>query len=114
MVKLTEVEDEHFAQEKPMATKNNVLLATDDEDEDYTDTGEQPLLKPVALSMSFCSIPTTHYHHASRSLIQGHPGPLPEDDSSAGIIANMHFHTDKSTKKHYLTIQSNPRIRNLC
>nr|CAE47910.1 mitochondrial import receptor subunit tom22 homologue, putative [Aspergillus fumigatus] len=38
MVKLTEVEDEHFAQEKPMATKNNVLLATDDEDEDYTDT----------------------------------------------------------------------------
>jgi hypothetical protein len=58
MVKLTEVEDEHFAQEKPMATKNNVLLATDDEDEDYTDTGEQPLLEPVALSMSFCSIPT--------------------------------------------------------
>ncbi|GFF43966.1 mitochondrial import receptor subunit tom-22 [Aspergillus udagawae] len=38
MVKLTEVEDEHFAQEKPTATKNNVLLATDDEDEDYTDT----------------------------------------------------------------------------
>lgn len=51
MVKLTEVEDEHFAQEKPIATKNNVLLATDDEDEDYTDTGEQPLLKPVALSL---------------------------------------------------------------
>lgn len=38
MVKLTEVEDEHF-QEKPAPSKDNVLLATDDEDEDYTDTG---------------------------------------------------------------------------
>ncbi|KAL2865428.1 mitochondrial import receptor subunit TOM22 [Aspergillus lucknowensis] len=36
MVKLTEVEDEHFAQEKPQASKNDVLLASDDED--YTDT----------------------------------------------------------------------------
>lgn len=39
MVKLTEVEDEHFAHEKPAPTKDNILLATDDEDEDYTDTG---------------------------------------------------------------------------
>jgi import receptor subunit TOM22 len=40
MVKLTEVEDEHFTQEKPQPTKNNVLLASDDEEEDdYTDTG---------------------------------------------------------------------------
>lgn len=38
MVKLTEVEDEHFAQEKPQTSKNNVLLDSDDE-EDYTDTG---------------------------------------------------------------------------
>ncbi|KAB8231508.1 mitochondrial import receptor protein [Aspergillus alliaceus] len=38
MVQLTEVEDEHYAQEKPQVTKNNVLLASDDEDEDYTDT----------------------------------------------------------------------------
>ncbi|GES59102.1 mitochondrial import receptor subunit tom22 [Aspergillus terreus] len=39
MVKLTEVEDEHFTQEKPQPTKNNVLLASDDEEEDdYTDT----------------------------------------------------------------------------
>ncbi|KAK1143986.1 hypothetical protein N8T08_005895 [Aspergillus melleus] len=37
MVKLTEVEDEHFAQEKPQTSKNNVLLDSDDE-EDYTDT----------------------------------------------------------------------------
>ncbi|THC92995.1 hypothetical protein EYZ11_007529 [Aspergillus tanneri] len=37
MVKLTEVEDEHFAQEKPQSSKHNVLLAEDDED-DYTDT----------------------------------------------------------------------------
>lgn len=39
MVKLTEVEDEHFKHEKQAPTKDNVLLATDDEDEDYTDTG---------------------------------------------------------------------------
>lgn len=38
MVKLTEVEDEHF-KEKPVPTKDNSLLASDDEDEDYTDTG---------------------------------------------------------------------------
>ncbi|KAL4945876.1 hypothetical protein BDV06DRAFT_183972 [Aspergillus oleicola] len=38
MVKLTEVEDEHFAQEKPQPSKHNVLLADDDEDEDFTDT----------------------------------------------------------------------------
>lgn len=40
MVKLTEVEDEHF-KEKPTSAKDNVLLASDDED-DYTDTGTQP------------------------------------------------------------------------
>jgi len=39
MVRLTEVEDEHFSQEKPQASKDNVLLATDDEEEDFTDTG---------------------------------------------------------------------------
>lgn len=39
MVQLQEVEDEHYAQEKPQVTKNNVLLASDDEDDDYTDTG---------------------------------------------------------------------------
>ncbi|PWY73179.1 mitochondrial import translocase, subunit Tom22 [Aspergillus sclerotioniger CBS 115572] len=39
MVKLTEVEDEHFSQEKPQPSKHNVLLTSDDEDEDdYTDT----------------------------------------------------------------------------
>ncbi|KAJ5677039.1 Mitochondrial import receptor subunit tom22 [Penicillium maclennaniae] len=37
MVKLTEVEDEHFS-EKPTATKNDALLVSDDEDEDYSDT----------------------------------------------------------------------------
>jgi hypothetical protein len=37
MVKLTEVEDEHFA-EKPATTKDDALLANDDDD-DYTDTG---------------------------------------------------------------------------
>ncbi|KAB8271415.1 mitochondrial outer membrane translocase complex, subunit Tom22 [Aspergillus minisclerotigenes] len=38
MVQLQEVEDEHYAQEKPQVTKDNVLLASDDEDDDYTDT----------------------------------------------------------------------------
>jgi hypothetical protein len=37
MVKLTEVEDEHFS-EKPATTKDDALLANDDDD-DYTDTG---------------------------------------------------------------------------
>lgn len=39
MVKLQEVEDEHFTHEKPTTSKNDTLLATDDEDEDYSDTG---------------------------------------------------------------------------
>jgi import receptor subunit TOM22 len=37
MVKLTEVEDEHFS-EKPSTTKDDALLVSDD-DEDYSDTG---------------------------------------------------------------------------
>ncbi|KAJ5091620.1 mitochondrial import translocase subunit Tom22 [Penicillium alfredii] len=37
MVKLTEVEDEHFNQQKPAPSKNDALLVSDDE-EDYTDT----------------------------------------------------------------------------
>ncbi|KAJ9202444.1 hypothetical protein DTO164E3_1033 [Paecilomyces variotii] len=37
MVKLTEVEDEHF-KEKPAPSKNDVLLASDDEEDDFTDT----------------------------------------------------------------------------
>lgn len=38
MVKLTEVEDEHFT-DKPVPSKNDALLVSDDE-EDYTDTGK--------------------------------------------------------------------------
>lgn len=38
MVKLTEVEDEHFT-DKPIPTKGDALLVSDDE-EDYTDTGK--------------------------------------------------------------------------
>jgi len=37
MVKLTEVEDEHFTNEKPVPTKDDILLAGEDDDE-YTDT----------------------------------------------------------------------------
>ena len=39
MVKLTEVEDEHFTTEKPTPAKNDTLLASEDEDDDFTDTG---------------------------------------------------------------------------
>jgi import receptor subunit TOM22 len=38
MVKLTEVEDEHFS-EKPTATKNDALLVGSDDEDDYSDTG---------------------------------------------------------------------------
>jgi len=55
MVKLTEVEDEHFT-EKPTATKNDVLLVSDDEDEDYSDTGK---------NSRFCAFQTRKSHHAS-------------------------------------------------
>lgn len=40
MVRLTEVEDEYF-KEKSKATKNDALLASDDEDDDFTDTGKR-------------------------------------------------------------------------
>jgi len=42
MVKLTEVEDEAFT-DKPMPSKNDALLVSDDE-EDYTDTGKYSTL----------------------------------------------------------------------
>ena len=47
MVKLTEVEDEHFS-EKTATTKDDGLLA--DDDEDYTDTG------------MICPLILTQYH----------------------------------------------------
>ena len=51
MVKLTEVEDEHFA-EKPAATKDDTLLASDDDD-DYTDTGTRlPLTQLIVFKTS--------------------------------------------------------------
>ncbi|KAI1931749.1 mitochondrial import receptor subunit Tom22 [Ophidiomyces ophidiicola] len=37
MVKLTEVEDEHF-KEKPTTSKDDALLVSDEEDDDFTDT----------------------------------------------------------------------------
>ncbi|KKA24894.1 Mitochondrial import receptor subunit tom22 [Rasamsonia emersonii CBS 393.64] len=41
MVKLTEVEDEHFTTEKPTPSKNDALLASDDDDDEYTDTDSE-------------------------------------------------------------------------
>jgi import receptor subunit TOM22 len=43
MVKLTEVEDEHFTSEKPVPTNKEALLVSDnEEDDDFTDTGTFP------------------------------------------------------------------------
>lgn len=42
MVKLTEVEDEHFTHEKPVPSKDDILLAGEDDDDEYTDTGSVP------------------------------------------------------------------------
>lgn len=39
MVKLTEVEDEHFTTEKPVPTKEALLVSDNEDDEDFTDTG---------------------------------------------------------------------------
>ncbi|QSS59089.1 hypothetical protein I7I51_08521 [Histoplasma capsulatum] len=39
MVKLQEVEDEHFTQKPTQHPKNGVLLESDDDDDDFTDTG---------------------------------------------------------------------------
>ena len=49
MVKLTEVEDEHFS-EKPATTKDDALLAEDDDD--YTDTGTALSFSVAVLSPS--------------------------------------------------------------
>lgn len=53
MVKLTEVEDEHFNKEKPTPSKNDILLASEDEDDDFTDTGEYPSCQ-LRVSMVYC------------------------------------------------------------
>lgn len=51
MVKLTEVEDEHFT-EKPIPSKHNVLLASDNEDDDdYTDTGKEAIHSYILLML---------------------------------------------------------------
>ncbi|KAL2221091.1 mitochondrial import receptor subunit tom22 [Thermoascus aurantiacus ATCC 26904] len=41
MVKLTEVEDEHFTTDKPIPSKNDVLLASEDDDDEFTDTDSE-------------------------------------------------------------------------
>lgn len=55
MVKLTEVEDEHFT-DKPAATKNDTLLASDDDD-DYTDTGMALLMALLVAIMTSRRLP---------------------------------------------------------
>lgn len=55
MVKLTEVEDEHFTTEKPVPTNKDSLLVSDnEEDEDYTDTGTFLSFSSSLLTPSKC------------------------------------------------------------
>jgi hypothetical protein len=71
MVKLTEVEDEHFA-EKPATTKDDALLANDDDD-DYTDTGTslRELCSAGVPSQSFAHV--IYYTGATQTLMVGQP-----------------------------------------
>lgn len=62
MVKLTEVEDEHFTAEKPTPSKNDALLVSDDE-EDYTDTGKY--LKNPCSPAQARAIASRHYYHST-------------------------------------------------
>lgn len=59
MVKLTEVEDEHFTSEKPIPTNKDALLMSDNEDDDdFTDTGKFSLslsIVPYSLILFFLS-----------------------------------------------------------
>lgn len=43
MVKLTEVEDQHFTTEKPQPSKHDALLVSEEDDDDFTDTGSHIL-----------------------------------------------------------------------
>jgi len=72
MVKLTEVEDEHFA-EKPATTKDDALLANDDDDDDYTDTGTslRELCSAGVPSQRFAH--AIYYTGATQTLMVGQP-----------------------------------------
>jgi hypothetical protein len=80
MVKLTEVEDEHFA-EKPAATKNDALLASDDDD-DYTDTGT------AAPYPGGCPTVTLRVEMSTRNIKSSVPGCPPSIDPSISIPAD--------------------------
>ncbi|KAL1971593.1 hypothetical protein VTN31DRAFT_2214 [Thermomyces dupontii] len=41
MVKLTEVEDQHFTTEKPQPSKHDALLVSEEDDDDFTDTDSE-------------------------------------------------------------------------
>mgnify|MGYP001657920524 CR=1 FL=1 len=81
MVKLTEVEDEHFS-EKPSTTKDDALLVSDD-DEDYSDTGSYPGLTPIP------STPETRIAPLSSTQC---PIASPREDFSVLIPLDHHYH----------------------
>jgi hypothetical protein len=77
MVKLKEVEDEHFA-EKPVTTKGDTLLESEGEDDDdYTDTGMpldfiHPHTLHVHTKTSLIASETIHLHTYIHPLLHSH------------------------------------------
>ena len=57
MVKLVEVEDEHFT-DKPTPSKNDALLVSDDDD-DYSDTGKYSMV-PTLFYLVVMEIAPSH------------------------------------------------------
>jgi hypothetical protein len=104
MVKLTEVEDEHFA-DKPSTTKDDALLASDDDD-DYTDTGA---MIPYLLKLA---TPVRGPRRSGwRLLSQSNPASI---FPSTPSIKSQPRHTDTATTPRFRNISSiRPRASNL-
>jgi hypothetical protein len=71
MVKLTEVEDEHFTSEKPVPSKESLLVSDNEDEDDYTDTGTPfPLLfgaRVLVRNCFYCIPRRTRHNHKKTS-----------------------------------------------
>jgi hypothetical protein len=98
MVKLTEVEDEHFT-DKPIPSKHDALLVSDDE-EDYTDTGKclgnSCFFSPFSpFECAYCITPGFWHHDPFENYqFQSTCPPNPaQNQVSAKNILNTSLHT---------------------